>query len=99
METFGADGDAGDGRDSVVAIPMMHNRGLSYGTPRLSDRRDQKETGFVDKDEMGCQPRSVFFTRGQTVRFHFSMARLSRSTARRSGVWWLHPKWCRSLPT
>jgi hypothetical protein len=40
---------------------------------------------------MGCQPCGVFFTRGQTDRFHSAMAASLRSTARRSGFWWLQP--------
>jgi hypothetical protein len=40
---------------------------------------------------MGAQPCGVFFTRGQSVRFQHSMAASSRSTARRSGFWWLQP--------
>jgi hypothetical protein len=48
---------------------------------------------------VGCQPCGVFFTRGQTDRFHSAMAASLRSRARRSGFWWLQPIWCRSLPT
>ncbi len=99
MEALRADGDAGDGRDAVVSIPMTYNRCLSHGAPRLADRRDQEEARFVDEDEMGCQPCGVFFTRGQTDRFHSAMAVSSRSMARRSGFWWLQPIWWRSLPT
>src|SRR5512144_2542342 len=99
MEAFWTDGDTRDGRDPVMAIAMKQDRCLSYRTPGLPDRRDQEEARFVDKDEMGCQPCGVFFTRGQTDRFHSVMAASSRSTARRSGFWWLQPIWCRSLPT
>jgi hypothetical protein len=48
---------------------------------------------------VGRQPCGVFFTRGQTVRFHSAMAVSLRSTARRSGFWWLQPIWWRSFPT
>ena len=99
MEAFRTDGNTRDSRDPVMTIPMKYDRGLSHRTPGLVDRRDQEEARFVDKDEMGCQPCGVFFTRGQTDRFHFSMAASSRSTARRSGFWWLQPIWWRSLPT
>src|SRR4030065_1039956 len=99
MKTFRADGDASDGRDAVVTIPMMQNRRLPHRAPGFADRRDQEEARFVDKDEMGCQPCGVFFTRGQTDRFHSAMAGSSRSRARRSGFWWLPPLRCRSLPT
>jgi hypothetical protein len=48
---------------------------------------------------VGRQPCGVFFTRGQLDRFHSAMASSLRSRARRSGFWWLHPIWWRSLPT
>ena len=99
MESPGADGDTGDRGDSVVAIPMMHDGGLSDRTPRLAHGRDQQEPGFVDKQDVGRQPCGVFFTAGHTDRFQSAIATSSRSTARRAGFWWLHPTWCRSLPT
>jgi len=99
MEAPGADGDTGDRGDSVVAIPMMHDGGLSDRTPRLAHGRDQEEAGFVDKDDVGRQPCGVFFTAGQTDRFQSAIAPSLRSTARRSGFWWLQPTWWRSLPT
>ena len=99
MGAFRTDGNTGDSRDPVMTIPMKHNRCLSHRTPGLVDRRDQEEARFVDKDEMGCQPCGVFFTRGQTDRFPSATAASSRSTALRSGFWWLQPIWCRSLPT
>src|SRR5512139_1100690 len=99
MEAFRADGDPRDRRDPIMAIPVVENRSLSDRTPGLTNGRDQEEARFVDKDEMGCQPCGVFFTRGQTDRFHSAMAASLRSTALRSGFWWLQPIWCRSLPT
>ena len=95
----GADGDARDGRDAVVGVPVANERGLAHRPPRLPDGGDQEEARFVDEDEVGAQPRGVFFTRGQTDCFHTVMPASSRSTARRSGVLWLHPNWWRSLPT
>jgi hypothetical protein len=91
MEAPGADGDAGDGGDAVVTLAVTHEGGLSDGAPGLADGRDQEEAGFVDKDDVGCQPGGVFFTAGQTDRFQLAIAASSRSTARRSGFWWLHP--------
>jgi len=99
MEAPGADGDTGDRGDSVVAIPMMYDGGLSDRTPRLAYGRDQEESRFVDKQDVGRQPCGVFFTAGQTDRFQSAIATSLRSTARRSGFWWLHPTWWRSLPT
>lgn len=91
LEAPGADGDAGDRGDAVVTLSVAHERGLSHRAPGLADRGDQEESGFVDKDDMGRPPRGVFFTAGQTVRFQSAIAASSRSTARRSGFWWLQP--------
>jgi hypothetical protein len=99
MAALRADGDTRDGRDAVVRIPVPHDRRLAHWAPRLPDRGDQEEARFVGEDEMGAQPRGVFFTRGQPSRFQRAMAASSRSTARRSGFWGLQPSWCRSLPT
>jgi len=82
----GADGDARDGRDAVVRVPVPHDRRLPHRPPRLADRGDQEEARLVDEDEVGPQPCGVFFTRGQTDCFHAAIAASSRSTARRSGV-------------
>jgi len=81
-----ADGDARDGGDAVVRVPVADDGGLAHRPPRLPDGGDQEEARFVDEDEVGAQPRDVFFTRGQTERFHAVMPASSRSTARRSGV-------------
>lgn len=99
MEAFWTDGNAGDRGDAVMTVSMTHDRGLSHGTPCSADRGNQEEAQFVDKYDMGCQPRRVFFTAGQTDRFHSSIACSSRSTALRSGFWGLQCNWCRSLPT
>ena len=84
-EAFRTDGDPRDGRDSIMSIPMNQQRRLAYGTPGFTNRGNQEEARFVDKDEMGRQPCGVFFTRGQTDRFHSAMAASLRSAARRSG--------------
>ncbi len=94
-----ANRDARDGRDAVVRIPVPHDRGVAHRAPGLPHRGDQEEARFVGKDEMGAQPRGVFFTRGHASRFQRAMPASLRSAARRSGVWGLQPSWCRSLPT
>ena len=99
MQALGTDGNAGDRRDSVVPVAVTHHRGLAHRAPRFPYRGDQEEPRFVDKDDVGRQPCGVFFTAGHTVDFHWAMAASLRSTARRSGFWWLQPNWCRSLPT
>jgi hypothetical protein len=87
MESPGADGDAGDGGDPIVTLAMPDDGRLADRTPGLANRRNQEEPRFVDEDEVGCQPCGVFFTTGQTVRFHSAIAASSRSMARRSGFW------------
>jgi len=99
MKAAGADRDARNGGEPIVAIAMRHDRRLSHRAPGFLHRRDQEEAAFIEKDEVGSQPRGVFFTRGHTVCFQAAMAASSRSRARRSGFWWLQPSWCNSLPT
>ena len=97
--TLRADGDSGDGRDPIVAVDVTVKRRLAARAPGLAHRGDQQKARFVEEEQVGPQPRGVFFRRGHTVRFHRAMASSSRSMARRSGFWWLHPRSCRSLPT
>jgi hypothetical protein len=85
-----ADRDAGDDRDLVPSIAMPDDRRLAARRPGPPHGRNQQEARFVDEDEMGAQPRSVFFTRGQASRFHCSMAASSRSRARVWGFCGVH---------
>lgn len=94
-----AHANAGDGRDPVMAVPVAVDGRLAAGRPGLAHAGDQLEPGFVNKDEMGAQPRGVFFIRGHCLRFQSSMALSLRSSARRSGFWWLQPNWCSKRPT
>lgn len=94
-----ADGDAGNGREPVVPIPMVEEGPLSHRRPGFRPRGDQEEAAFIGEDERGGQPRGVFFIRGQTVCFQRAMAFSSLSMARRSGFWWLQPAGWSSLPT
>ena len=82
-----ADGDPRDDRDFVPPIAMTMNRSAATGRPGLDHVGDQQESGLVGEDEMGAQPSSVFFTRGQSFRFQRWMASSSRSMARVSGFW------------
>lgn len=72
-----------------MAIAVKQDGGLPHRAPRFTDGGDQEEARLVDKDDVGHQPRGVFFTVGQTSRFQSAMARSSRSMARHSGFWWL----------
>ena len=80
-------GDARDHGDAIMPVAMMNDGRLSARSPGLSHRGDQEEARLVDEDDVGTQPRSVFFTRGQFLRFHRSIFSSSRSRALRSGFW------------
>lgn len=82
---LGTDGDSRDDGDFVTAVTVPVHRSLAARRPGLDHIRDQQESGFVGKDDVGAQPRSVFFTRGHSFRFQRSIASSSRSTARFSG--------------
>ena len=85
--TPGGDGDARNDGDAIMPVAMMNEGRLSARSPGLSHRGNQEEARLVDEDDVGTQPRSVFFTRGQFVRFQRSMTSSFRSSARRSGFW------------
>lgn len=82
---LGADGDSRDDGDFVTAVTVPVHRSPAARRPGFDYIRDQQESGFVGKDDVGTQPRSVFFTRGQSFCFQRSIASSSRSTARFSG--------------
>ena len=85
--TAGCKGDARDHGNAIMSVAMMKDGRLAARSPGLSHRGDQEEARLVDEDDVGTQPRSVFFTLGQVRRFQRSMASSSRSSARRSGFW------------
>ncbi len=87
VKPAGADGDARYGRDTIVTVTMVQDRRPPDRAPGFADGRNQEEARLVDEDDVGCQPRGVFFTAGQTVRFHRAIAVSFRSSARRSGFW------------
>ncbi len=84
--TPGSNGDARNHGDAIMPVAMMNER-LSARSPGFSHRGNQEEARLVDEDDVGTQPRSVFFTRGQFLRFQRSMTSSFRSSARRSGFW------------
>ncbi len=83
--TLGSQGDARDHGDAIMPVAMMNDGRLTTGSPGLSHRGDQEEARLVDEDDVGTQPRSVFFTLGQVCLFQRSITSSSRSSARRSG--------------
>ena len=88
-----------DGGDPVVLVAVLGAWGLAARSPGAPYRRNQEEPGFVDKGDMGAQPRGVFFMRGQSRCFHSAMASSLRWSARRSGFWQLQPSEWSSRPT
>jgi len=64
---------------------MTMKGSLPFRRPGSDYRGDQKEAGFVGKYDMGAQPRSAFFTWGQSFGFQRLIFSSSRSNARRSG--------------
>jgi len=93
-----ADGDPRDDGDAVVGKMVMNNGRLAYGGPGTPHAGGQHEARFVDENQVGAQPRGVFFTCFQVVSFHFWIAASLRSRARRSGFCGLHPSVCMSRP-
>ena len=85
--TPGSNGDARNHGDAIMPVAMMNDGCLPARSPGLSHRGNQEEARLVDEDDVGTQPRSVFFTRGQFLRFQRSMTSSFRSSARRSGFW------------
>ena len=91
--------DGRDDGDPIASIDVVDRGRLAHGSPGGGNRGGQLEARFVDKDEVGAQPRGVFFTRGQSSWMNRRISALLRSSARFCGFWWLHPSACRSLPT
>ncbi len=94
-----ANGDRRDDRDTIVTIAMAVDWGMPPRRPGTKKIWNHEEPRFVEEDEVGAQPCSVFFTRGQRFFFQCLIAPSSRSTARRSGVCELQPSPCSSRPT
>jgi hypothetical protein len=69
---FGADGDARDGRNTIMMIFDDENRGLFYRDLRLTSQRNQEQLRLVNKDEVGRKPCDVLL-RGLTDRFYSAM--------------------------
>jgi len=84
--SLGTERNPRDHKDSVPSsLAMTMDGRLPFRRPGSHHRGNQEEARFVGKYDMGAQPRSVFFTRGQTSRFQRLIFSSSRSKARRSG--------------
>lgn len=87
----GAEREGGKNRDTVVLLPVAQQGRMTAWRPGAPYAGRQLVSRFVEEDEVGAQPRSVFFTRGQSRFFQRSIAASSRSNALRSGFWALQP--------
>lgn len=96
--TLWADRDGGYGGHPVAPEAMHNKRCPAAGGPGPDNGGQHQEAGFVEEDDMGAQPRGVFFTDAQRVRFQRLIATSSRSLARRSGFWWVQPNCFISRP-
>ena len=85
--TFRAHRDGGDSGDAVPTIEMTDDRRLADRSPGLGDRGRQQEARFVGEDEVGTQPRCVFFSRGHSSPTNRPIRFSSCSSARFFGFW------------
>ena len=85
--------------DALAAIVMMQQRRLAARRPGAAHGGNHHESGFVGKDEVGAQPRGVFFIRGHCSCFQRRIFASSRSKARRWGFWQLKPSACSNRAT
>ena len=85
------DADSRDDGEAIMPVAVTNNRRLTARCPGFAEGRNQKEARLVGEDDVGTQPRSVFFTLGQSFCFQRFTRSSSRSRARRSGFWWLQP--------
>jgi hypothetical protein len=88
---LGTEGEAREDGQAIMALPVPEQGRLAARRSGPPHRRDQEEARFVDEDEVGAQPRGVFFTRAQSRCFHRAMAASSRWSARRSGFCGVQP--------
>ena len=78
--------NSGNDRDLVApSLAMAKNGSLALRSPGSDHVGDQEEARFIGKDDVGIQPRSVFFIRNQFFCFQRTMAFSFCSSARRSG--------------
>lgn len=82
---------ADDGDLLMRPGPLLEHGRNAARMPGAPHQRRHQQARFVDEDEIGFQPRGVFFTRDQSVLVHRLMAASSRSTARLVGFCGLHP--------
>ncbi len=57
---LGGHGQGADRRDAIVCVDIANNRRRSFGGPGAGHVGDEQETGFIEEDQMGAKPLSVF---------------------------------------
>lgn len=77
---------------------LLQPRCPSARTPGSADEGRHHHAAFVDKDQPGFQSGCFFLRRGHSTLTHCLIPSSSRSTARRSGFWGLHPSAWRRRP-
>ncbi len=93
------DRQTADDRNTITTVVMVQQGCLPARRPRAPHRRYQHEPGFVDKDEVGAQPRGFFLIRGHSSRFQRRISASLRSSARRCGFWHVNLSSCSSRAT
>lgn len=89
----------GNGGDLLAtAGSLVQNRSDTAGRPTASDQRGHQHTGLVEKNEESLQAIGFFLMRGHSSWTQRWISASSRSLARRSGFWGLHPRERRRRP-
>jgi len=77
---------------------LIKNRSLPTRAPSFPDQWGHQHAAFVDKNDISFQFGRFFLIRGQPTLTHSLILVSSRSMARRSGFWGLHPRSWRIRP-
>src|SRR5208283_2990331 len=88
-----------DPRDYGKRLPVemiRQDRCATAGSPRAYSMRLLAQAALVNTDDQPAFGQGFFLMAGKRSRFQRRMARSSRSSARPTGRWQLHPNCCRS---
>lgn len=77
---------------------LIQDRSLPTRAPSSPDQWGHQHAAFVDENDIRLQFGSFFLIRGQSTLTHSLILVSSRSMARRSGFWGLHPRSWRIRP-
>jgi hypothetical protein len=86
------EGNPGDRRQIVPVEVVLKDRRLASRSPSAGAMRLLGKATFVDKDYRAAFPTRFFLMAGQCFFFHWVIASSSRSKARPTGRWELHPR-------